>query len=105
MSMPRFRSRFLIHGLPVLGGCLSPASGEAEQSRPGSRLSARGKAKLLEFVAGHFASLEQFRKFMIITGGSLTVLGVGFYFCGLSAIKKENALAAAQSEGGAIRLI
>jgi hypothetical protein len=88
---------FLIHGLPVLGGCLFPASGETEQSRPGSRLSARGKAKLREFVALHFSSLEEFRKFMILAGASLTALGAGLYFWGLSAIKKENALAAAES--------
>jgi len=89
---------FLVHGLPILGGCLSPSSGESQPSRPGSRLSARGKAKLREFVTLHFSSLEEFRRFMIIAGGSMTVLGAAFYFWGVSAVKKENALAAAESD-------
>jgi len=87
---------FLMHGLPLLGGSLFPASAESDQSRRGSRFTVREKAKLRQFVAQHFASPEEFRKFMIITAGSLTVLGAGFYFWGLSAIKKDNALAAVE---------
>jgi len=92
---------FLIHGVPVLTVFLSPSSGEAEQSRPGTRLSARGRAKLRQFVALHFVSLKEFRRFMVITGGSLTVLGAGLYIWGLAAIKKENAPAAAEGDTAA----
>jgi hypothetical protein len=90
-----------MHGLPLLVGCLFPSSGEAEQSRSGSRLTVREKAKLGQFVVQHFSSLEEFRKFMIVTAGSLTVLGAGFYFWGLSAIKKDNARAAAEGDAAA----
>jgi len=93
---------FLIHGLPVLSGSLFPSSEESDQSRRGSRqFTVRERARLRQFVAQHFASPEEFRKFMIITAGSLTVLGAGLYFWGLSAIKKKNALAAAEGEAAA----
>jgi hypothetical protein len=84
----------IMHGLPLLGGSLFPSSGESEQSGRGSQFTAREKAKLREFLALHFASADEFRKFMIVASGTLTILGAGFYFWGLSAIKKENALVA-----------
>jgi hypothetical protein len=86
----------LMHGLPLLGGSLFASSAESESSGRESQFSAREKARLREFVTRHFASPGEFRKFMIVASGTLTMLGAGFYFWGLSAIKKENALAAAE---------
>jgi hypothetical protein len=91
----------LMHGLPLLGGSLFPSGGESAQARRGSQLTAREKAKLRGFLAQHFASPEEFRKFLIVASGTLTMLGTGFYFWGLSAIKKENPLAAAESDAAA----
>jgi len=81
---------FLMHGIPLLGGGLLPASGESEQPRAKSQLTDREKAKFREVVLKHFASPEEFRRFIVFAGGSLTVLGAGLYFSGLSAIRKDG---------------
>jgi hypothetical protein len=71
---------FLMHGLPLLLGGLLPASGESEQPRSKSQLTAREEAKFRKVVLEHFASAEEFRRFIVFAGVSLTVLGAGLYF-------------------------
>jgi len=74
----------LVHGLPLLGAGLLPADNHSTESQSTSRFTAKEQAKMRATISHHFTSPQAFRKFLLVTGGSLTALGGGLYFWGAS---------------------
>lgn len=75
-----------VHGFPLLGVGLMPSAKSSDDPAP-SRFSARESAKLGKTVAHYFSSIRQFRSFLIITGGSMTAVGVGLWVYAMSTFK------------------
>jgi hypothetical protein len=78
-----------LHGFPfLLAGIFSGS--QPNQGRP--RFSPTELAKIQRVVRAHFTSAEQLRHFMLIVGGSLTLLAIAFYFWGVSAMKRSRSI-------------
>src|SRR5262249_44964669 len=91
----------LVHGLPLLVAGAFPSNGESEEPRSKRQWTAEEKARFRNFVLAHFTTLEEFRRFMVIAGGSFTVLGAGFYFWGIYGFKKHATLVARECNASA----
>jgi len=90
----------LAHGLPLFGVGLLPPEPHRDEPSLNSRFTAAEKAKLQRTVARHFTSLRDFRRFLLVTGGGMTAMGVGLYIWGLTS-SKSSAGATPDSEKNA----
>jgi hypothetical protein len=78
-----------VHGLPLLGVGLLHSKTRPDTPRANSKFTDEEIAKLRQTVVRYFNSGDQFRRFILITGGGLTALGVGLYFLGIYSMKEE----------------
>ncbi|MGA2867050.1 MAG: hypothetical protein ABSF95_21450 [Verrucomicrobiota bacterium] len=72
----------LVHGLPLLGVGLLPPGRRPDEPRSASEFTPKETAKLQRTVTRLFPSREQYRLFLLVTGGGMTALGLGLYFRG-----------------------
>jgi hypothetical protein len=77
-----------LHGFPLLFAGIFFWHRQTNEGKP--RFSPTELAKIQRVVAAHFTSAGQLRHFFLIVGGSLTLLAAGFYFWGLSAMKRSR---------------
>ena len=80
---------FFSNGMPILAISLTGPEPRSNQDSP-STITTKEKEKLQQFVQGHFASREEFRRFGKLTGGGLTALGDGLYVWGFATMRKDS---------------
>jgi len=74
---------FVMHGVPLL---MLALSGDSKASHPpdsNDRWSPKQQQMVHDFIHGHFSSKAEFKKFLLVTGGGLTAVGVALMGCGI----------------------
>ncbi len=87
----------LVHGFPLLGVGLSSSSSREERPAEESRLTPAEREKLGRLFVRYFKTPERYRRFLVLTGGGLTGMGVALYFWAFARMRKS----AVTSEAGA----
>jgi hypothetical protein len=81
---------FLLHGMPMLLAPLTHGSGETSLSDTSDRWSPAQREQFQKFLHAHFSSKAEFNKFMLVSGGTLTTIGVVLLILG-KVVQRQKA--------------